>query len=199
MFHWPHWGKFNDYKNPVEDAKSSGVALAELLTAIDVAVGKGKKKLNRPLILISHSMGSIVLAEALNKSTSSDLNSLHTVAIFSSASRYEESWIWLSKIKSTNRYVFSNKHDPVLIPIRDVLGECDAECLDNRQRADGAIYIDISPLKLGHEYFVFDSNPNEKEKILANDVVQPIPTGGQPMFRENQPYADKHIFIVSPE
>lgn len=193
MFHWPHWGNSNDYKGPAQDAKSSGVALAELLAVINQAAGE--KKINRPLILISHSMGSIVLEEALFKSPTLNLSNFNTVAIFSSASRYENSWEWLSKIKSINRYIFTNKHDPVLAPIRDALGECEAKCLNKKTRADDTVYIDVSPLELSHRYFVF-GNIKGKENILADNIVQPILTGEMPKFHGKQPYADNKIFII---
>ena len=196
MFHWPHWGNGNDYSSPAEDAKSAGAALTDLLAEIDRAAKE--KKLSGPLILLSHSMGSIVLQQALSHSPNPDLKNFHTVAIFASASRYKESWVWLSKIKTANSYVFSNEHDPVLSHLHNTIGECGVSCLLSEQRADGIVYVDITPLKLGHRYFV-SNNPNAEQRHLMDDVIQPMLTRGKPKFDGAQPNAGKKIYVVHPK
>jgi hypothetical protein len=196
MFHWPHWGNGNDYNSPAEDARLAAVPLASLLASINDAAKN--KTLCGPLILISHSMGSIVLEEAVVRSSALQFGNFHTVAIFAPASRYDNSWIWLSKINATHRYVFANAHDPTLRWVNDALGKCDAACLSKRKRAERLVYIDISPLELGHRYFVFGAIKG-KEKILSENVVQPMLTGGEPKFPGAQPDSSKNIYIVRPE
>lgn len=175
MFHWPHHGTAADY--PEDDARRGGKDFACVLRKLDAAIA-GQSNLKAPLFLITHSMGSIVLEEALRGTNDIDLNRLHTVAIFSSANRVGGSAAWLSKIKSPVRYVLASKHDPVLKNMKrfkkiESLGLCNTDCLKESTLATEMTYIDISPLgKVGHAYFV-----NGK----ADTIVSPILKGEKPV------------------
>jgi len=146
------------------------------LKKLDTAIAE-QSDLKAPLFLITHSMGSIVLEEALQTSNDIDLNKFHTVAIFSSASRIGDSSAWFSKIKSLVRYVFASKYDPVLKNLKrfkkiESPGLRDSACLEESTLTAEMTYIDISPLgKVGHAYFV-----NGK----ADSIVSPILKGEIP-------------------
>lgn len=191
MFHWPHYGTAADY--PEDDARRAGKDFACVLRKLDAAIA-GQSNLKAPLFLITHSMGSIVLEEALRISNDIDLNKFHTVAIFSSAGHIADSAAWLSKIKSPARYILASEHDPVLKNLKrfkklQSLGLCDSDCLKGSTLAAEMTYIDISPLdKVGHAYFI-----NGK----ADEIVSPI-LKGEKLVNLKQGFAP-NVFLAKTE
>lgn len=161
MFHWPH-RKLDEKGFPEDDAKSAGKALACVIQKLNSAEFDAN---HFPgfRALITHSMGALVLEDAVNNS-SEDLHGFNAVIISAAASRAETASTWLSKIASKQRYVLINTQDFVLEEVTDrmhfmPLGKCDSDCFKANQPALGMVYLDITkiagmPFNKRHNYFV---------------------------------------------
>ncbi len=178
MLHWPH--KKADKKGfPESDAQFSGKALACVVEWLN----SNKYSANQfPgfRALISHSMGSLVLEEAIRK-TSMDLQSFDVVSIFAAASPAKDSKDWLSKIKADKKFVLINTSDKVLRIQKErvnfePLGMCNEACFEHNKPSNNFTYIDITKIaglfKLRHNYFV-------KGKV-AKRIVKKILAGQEP-------------------
>ena len=161
MLHWPH-RKLDDTGFPESDAKSSGKALACVIQRLNSAdFGTGQYPGFRALI--THSMGALVLEEALT-STSEDLHGFNAVVVAAAASRPETASAWLPKIAANQRFVLINTHDVVLREVNQrkhflPLGKCDSDCLRANQPTPSIVYLDITdiagtPFNVRHNYFV---------------------------------------------
>jgi len=197
MLHWRH--KRTDGENgfPEDDAKFAGKAL----TCVIQELSSDKFNSNKYpgfRVIITHSMGSLVLEEALNTSTEVDLHDFNTVAIFAAASRAGNASSWLSKIKANKQYVLVNTKDVVLKQVKErmgfiPLGICDSDCFRNNQLqlVSNVTYLDITdiagmPFNKRHNYFV-------KGKV-ADRVVTKIIKGELPPMG-NQGISANHRII----
>ena len=179
MLHWPH-KKADESGFPEADAKFAGKALVCVIQRLN-SDNFNTHKFPGFRVLISHSMGALVLEEALNKS-SENLHEFDIVAIFAAASRASDAGSWLSKIQAGKRYVLINTHDIVLKEVKDrmhfvPLGRCDSTCFRANQPIQSMTYLDITDIagllgNIRHNYFV-------KGKV-ADKVVTKIFKGEQP-------------------
>lgn len=189
MLHWPH-RKLDNTGFPESDAKSSGKALACLIKKLNSA-DFDANHFPGFRALITHSMGALVLEEALNKS-SEDLHGFDTVVIAAAASRAETASAWLPKITSNRRYVLVNTHDVVLREVNQrmyfmPLGKCDSNCFRTNQPSPGMVYLDITdiagaPLNVRHNYFV---KGNVADKVITHILKGEAPPKGSQGTYEN--------------
>lgn len=177
MLHWPH--KKPENKFPEGDAKFAGKALICVIQRLNSeSFNVGKFPGFRALI--THSMGALVLEEALDKSSES-LNGFDVVSIFAAASKADHANSWLSKISAHKQYVLINTKDIVLGQVKDItksvpLGMCDSKCFQKNQSAKNVIYLDITDIAGAfhrrHNYFV--------EGDVADKIVTEILKGESP-------------------
>ncbi len=177
MLHWPH--KKPENKFPESDARFSGKALACVIQRLN-SENFSASKFPGFRALITHSMGALVLEEALNQ-PSEDLNGFDVVSIFAAASKADDANSWLSKISAHKQYVLINTKDIVLGQVKDItksvpLGMCDSKCFQKNQSAKDVIYLDITDIAGAfhrkHNYFV--------EGEVADKIVTKILKGEHP-------------------
>ncbi len=161
MLHWPHRKVENGF--PEADARFAGNALACVIRRLNSETFNTSKH-PEPRFLFTHSMGALVLEEALRTQSEVDLHEFDAVAIFAAASRASDASLWLPKLNAKNRYVFINTHDVVLKGASQainstVLGICDLECFNDNPPAHSITYFDITQIagalaNARHNYFV---------------------------------------------
>lgn len=161
MLHWPHRQVANEF--PEADARFAANALVCVIQRLNSDTFNANK-FPGFRALITHSMGALVLEEALKTHAEINLSEFDVVAIFAAASRASDASLWLPKITAKNRYVFINIHDVVLRAASNkinatLLGMCDVDCFIKNQPVQNITYLDISnvaglPLNARHNYFV---------------------------------------------
>ncbi len=177
MLHWPHRRTANEY--PDDDARSAGNALLCMLQRLN-SPDFNATKYPGIRVLITHSMGAVVLEQAINTS-SEDLGGFDIMSIFAAASRANGASSWLSKVRTHKQYVLVNTLDIVLEVLSYrahfvALGMCGAECLQDNPPANNVIYLDVTDvagaLHRRHDYFV--------KGAVADEVVTRILRGEDP-------------------
>ena len=189
MLHWPH-KKADNSGFPEADAKFAGKALVCVIQRLN-SDNFNAHKFPGFRALITHSMGALVLEEALNKS-SENLHDFDAVAIFAAASRADDAGSWLSKIQAAKRYVFINTHDIVLKKVKDrmhfvPLGRCDSTCFRANQPIQSMTYLDITdiaglPFNQRHNYFV---KGKVADKVVTKILKGELPPRGVQGISEN--------------
>lgn len=194
MLHWPHKKNNTNSGFPEDDAKFAGNALVCVIQRLN-SDAFNVKKYRGFRTLITHSMGALVLEEAINKS-SEDLHEFDIVGIFSAASEANSSSLWLSKIRANKQYVFINKKDVVLRRVNEKknsvpLGACDLRCLDENKPVKNVVYLDVTDIAglfhKRHNYFVKDE--------VADKVVTKILKGDNPPIGKKG-VSDNHRIIT---
>jgi hypothetical protein len=198
MTHWPHWALINGF--PREDAEAGAPLLASLVPRLAAA---RPTNLATPIVVVTHSMGGIVLATAVD--AGADFSGAHTVVTSASAARRAGSATWLGKL-AARVFVVANGDDSVLAKAADpgpFLGHSTADELVAAGVAAGVFYLDVTGLGLNqsHRYFVLGNTQgapggrldrlHEKffdavyrgRKPAETDFSRPI--AGQPIFRLN--------------
>lgn len=176
MLHWSHSIVPPLYTHmPIEDARAAGPALAalvrELASARPVAA-------TAKTIVVTHSMGSIVLESAVLGTTASDWASVFRVIICSGASGVMGSKVWLHSL-TCERYVTMNIDDGTLKKAANggpFLGKQKASAFPETEIADGVFYLDVQDLDVGHRYFVTagsNSDPSDLKR-LSTDFFRPL-------------------------
>jgi len=189
MLHWPH-KKADDSGFPEADAKFAGKALVCVIQRLN-SDNFNANKFPGFRALITHSMGVLVLEEALNKS-SENLHEFDVVAIFAAASRANDAGTWLSKIQADKRYVLINTHDIVLKKVKDRMhfvpqGRCDSTCFRANQPIQSITYLDITdiaglPFNKRHNYFV---KGKVADKVVTKILKGELPPRGVQGISEN--------------
>lgn len=198
MLHWPH-RKLDDTGFPESDAKSAGKALACIIQRLNSA-DFDANHFPGFRALITHSMGALVLEDALSNS-SEDLHGFNAVVISAAASRSETANSWLPKIASNQRYVLINAHDVVLKKLNQrmhfmPLGKCDSNCFMANQPIPSMVYLDITeiagmPLNVRHDYFVKGEVAN---RIIPNIMKgEAPPKGSQSVYKNVRIIKDRDI------
>lgn len=155
MFSWPGSSSGCPLGFPETEARSSGPALRHTLHKLAAQLG-AQPVAGLTLTLITHSLGNIVLEEALGGTTSPWPPALfRTVVLNSSATAASGHQPWLSRLSfSSNVYVSVNSADSVLgaagvgRPTR--LGKS----IDNVTLAVNAKYVDFSAADVNHAYYL---------------------------------------------
>jgi hypothetical protein len=177
MLHWPHRKPKNKF--PDDDAKFAGKALVCVIQRLN-SDRFNASKFPGFRALLTHSMGALVLEDALNQS-SENLSGFDVVSIFAAASRANNANSWLSKIRSHRQYVLVNTKDIVLDQVKDItesvpLGMCDSKCFKKNQPIKDVVYLDITDIAGAfhrrHNYFV--------EGDVADKIVTKILKGELP-------------------
>ena len=160
MFHWQ--SKSGPIGFPEDKARQSGKDLFEVFKKTNKFKQDNKalvKDVN--FILLTHSMGSIVLEESMKHTNSSVKNLFDTLVISASASNGKTHKQWVDKLNlSNNQYVLVNNNDPMLgFAGKKMKGRRLGRNLNSRfgrkfKLSDKATYIDITRGDLEHRYYL---------------------------------------------
>ncbi len=179
MLHWPHKVPVGDFNYmPIDDAVEAGPSLRILV----IALARAKPlDLTTRLILLTHSMGAIVLKAACSCEEEASWNSLTHVVISASAVNVAGSRSWINKL-AVSTYVMLNPQDKMLKNASNggpFVGLQSGPTFPASEIADNAVYLDVAKLDVNHRYFVkagSNSNAAGLEKI-ANRVFRPLYRG----------------------
>lgn len=198
MLHWPHrksgngFSKDDEVPFPEDDARFSGNALLCVIDRLN-SDHFDPSKFPGQRILITHSMGALVLEQAISES-SEDLHKFDSISIFAAANRVDSANSWLSKITARKQYVVINTRDIILNYILAELkfvplGMCDWKCFEDNSPANNIIYLDITCIAGGpfhanirHDYFV---KGDVADKVVAKILRDEDPPMGIEGVSEN--------------
>jgi hypothetical protein len=158
MFTWPGSSAGCPVGFPDSEARESGQAFSHMLHKLAFILSdEGTTNLpnNLTFTLITHSMGNIVLEEALTHDTIPlPENLFSTVILSSSATALAGHSAWLSKLKfSPNLYVSENDGDSVLAAA-GTYGARLGRDLGTDELAANAQYVDFSASNVNHAYYL---------------------------------------------
>ncbi|MEZ4743790.1 MAG: alpha/beta hydrolase [Bdellovibrionota bacterium] len=163
MFHWP--SKSKPWEFPEEKARASG---KDLMTVIE---GIKNYKRNHPedtagikFSLLTHSMGSLVLEEALGYSSLQQNEIIFdTIMINSAASSAQTHAAWIEKITFSDQVFISiNQNDSILRAAGVLLGDkrlgkgLTSELGNDFDLANNSKYIEVSNSELNHRYYLYN-------------------------------------------
>jgi hypothetical protein len=180
MFFWPGSAEGGPLGFPEDQARQAGPGLGQALAGLKKYKADNSVKLQgRKFVLLTHSMGSIVLEEYLGSYKAGDLPSglFDTVVISSSASASKGHADWLKKTDfSGHTYVTVNDKDSVVgaagvIELEAKLGKKLKTLFGcNVALAPNALYVDFSETGVNHRYFIAsgqEGNPYIKDFFKA--------------------------------
>jgi len=179
MVHWPHHVPIaTPHFMPIQNALDAGSSISTLITALAI---KKPNDLPIPVVLVTHSMGSIVLQSAAQGSPAAGWSSLTQVVIAAAASDIASSRAWIEKL-GVRTYVMMNSDDGTLQSASNggpFLGLQRGQEFPAAEIADNAVYFDISDLHVGHRYFVkAGSHGNAADlDVLATRIFKPAYRG----------------------
>lgn len=179
MLHWPHQVPIiNPYYMPINDAIEAGPSLRTLVGAL---VNTKPLDLTTRLILLTHSMGAIVLQAACSRGDDALWKSLTHAVMSASAINVAGSRSWINKL-GISTYVMLNPQDKMLKSSSNggpFVGLQSGSTFPASEIAENAIYLDVAKLDVNHRYFVkagSKSNAADLEK-LAGMVFRPLYRG----------------------
>lgn len=112
MLHWPHSAFLLGF--PEDDARAAGPLLAKLLRTIEET--RLSTTVGIPVVVVTHSMGGIVLEEAVQGDFAA-FDEVKNVVTSASAAKLKNSHKWLGRIKP-KVYVTRNEHDGTLNSVK---------------------------------------------------------------------------------
>lgn len=155
MFTWPGSSSGCPLGFPEQEARNSGAALRHTIHKLAAKLGVQPVP-GLTLTLITHSLGNIVLEEALATSTAPWPPRLFgTVVLNSSATAANGHHPWLSRLGfSANVYVSVNSGDSVLTAAGVGRSTRLGKSIDNVTLAPNAKYLDVSAANVNHAYYL---------------------------------------------
>ncbi|VAW69278.1 hypothetical protein MNBD_GAMMA09-3716 [hydrothermal vent metagenome] len=183
MFNWPSWN--GPFSFPEDNARASANDFIKVLRQLE-AFQQNNRQLseNIKFTLLTHSMGSLVLEEAVLKMKDKQAKPVFdTLVISSSASAGKKHADWVKQITlSENIYITVNNDDPVLGPAGAKLnGRRLGKGLSNSNNiefelADNANYIDVTNTGVNHRYYIYPGMKNSTAiKFFFNNTLNGIP------------------------
>lgn len=155
MFTWPGSSNGCPLGFPEQEARDSGAALRHTIHKLAAKLG-AQPVPGLTLTLITHSLGNIVLEEALATATSPWPPGLFgTVMLNSSATAASGHQPWLSRLSfSPNVYVSVNSGDSVLGAAGVGRSTRLGKSIDNVTLAANTKYLDVSAANVNHAYYL---------------------------------------------
>ncbi len=160
MFHWPSWeGRF---AFPIQKARKSSEDFMHVLGSLLRYKELNKEKIKGiKFTLLTNSMGSIVLEQAMKNYTGTLTTIFDTLVISAPASAAKTHHKWVEKINfSENIYITINQEDKLLgkLGIKLIgkrLGKGLTSFFGNEfKKANNAHYIDLTDSQLAHRYYL---------------------------------------------
>ena len=174
MLHWPHSAFLLGF--PEVDARAAGPLLAKLLRNIE-----GKRPATMvgiPVVVVTHSMGGIVLEEAVLGDFAA-FDAVNNVVTSASAAKLKSSHQWLGRIKP-KVYVTRNEHDSTLNSVKShgpFIGLGKAQTLVTSGLADGVFYLDVTNQEVSHPYFYARQSVDDGRAHLRDKFFGPLYAG----------------------
>ena len=203
MFNWNSKAYLYDRKEPLSNIPAGADALGKVLNKIKDYLARPENK-NKKLVLLAHSMGSIVVQTAIQKG----LWPLDDKAIFSQIlvsspdADNINHWEWLNELsRSESVYVTINKDDDILEKStdareegRDPLGLKPVQPLSPK-----AIYLDVSKLsdaegKASGRHEIFNKEKMDNQVYLCN-VLHDLITGEPPKLSTSTELTELDNFL----
>lgn len=155
MFTWPGSSNGCPLGFPEQEARDSGAALRHTIHKLAAKLG-AQPVPGLTLTLVTHSLGNIVLEQALATATTPWPPALFgTVMLNSSATAASGHQTWLSRVGfSTNVYVSVNSGDSVLSAAGVGRSTRLGKSIDNVTLAANAKYLDVSAANVNHAYYL---------------------------------------------
>jgi hypothetical protein len=160
MFHWPSWE--GPLAFPEQQARDSAKDFISVLTAIKTC------RQTRPdlvkgirFTLLTQSMGSLVLEEAIQSQAHATLDNLFDTLVMTAPASYtKDHATWVDAMRlSEHTYIVFNRYDPVLgtAGLKE-MGRRLGKGLKSRGQsvdlASRAVYVDATRLTLFHRYYL---------------------------------------------
>ncbi len=179
MFNWPGSDVGCPLGFPEEEARASGPAFAHALHKLAYYVDTHAAALaGVKLVLISHSMGSLVLEESVADDPMPFPAALFdTLVVGSSASARADHAAWLSKVDySPQVYVTLNDGDNVLSAAGGAPGGTRlGKNVNGTMLAANALYVDFTAASVNHAYYIHSGQNGQHMTDFYNDVMNGIP------------------------
>lgn len=175
MFSWPGSSSGCPLGFPESEARASGTALAHVLHELAHAMYVGAAKLSGvTLTLVTHSMGNLVLEEALAKDSRPLPPALFaTVLLSSSATALSAHAAWLTRLSfSKNVYVSENDGDNVLAAAGTAPGGTRlGKRLATEPLAANAVYVDFTAAGVNHAYYLHSGQKGARMGAFYDAVM----------------------------
>lgn len=156
MFNWPGSSSGCPLGFPETEARASGTALAHVLHKLAFGLGSNPALAGVTMTLVTHSMGNLVLEEALTRDKSPLPGSLFATALLSSsATALAGHAAWLSHLTFASKvYVSENDGDNVLTAAGIGNGTRLGKKLGTEPLAPNAVYVDFTAANVNHAYYL---------------------------------------------
>ena len=156
MFTWPGSSSGCPLGFPEAEARASGTALSHVLHKLAFALGSNAALAGVTMTLVTHSMGNLVLEEALARDTRPLPATLFATALLSSsATALAGHAAWLSHLTFAPKvYVSENDGDNVLTAAGLGNGTRLGKKLGAEPLAPNAVYVDFTAANVNHAYYL---------------------------------------------
>jgi pimeloyl-ACP methyl ester carboxylesterase len=178
MFNWQGASNGCPLGFPETEARAAGLPFAHTLhklayyKATHAAALAGIK-----LVLITHSMGNLVIEEAAEKDPVPLPGTLFdTAVIASSATARDNHHLWLSKVTlSPHLYVSENNGDAVLTAAGILGGVRLGKNVTGATLAANAVYVDFTAAGVNHAYYLYSGQKGAHMKAFYDAVMNGLP------------------------
>jgi hypothetical protein len=174
MFTWPGSSTGCPLGFPESQARESGLPLAHALHKLAYVVGtRGAAWSNVTFTLITHSMGNLVLEEALEKDTRPFPPALFaTVMLNSSATALASHAAWLSKLRFSQRVFVSENDKDLILAAAGTFGARLGKNLGSEPLAPNAAYVDFTAADVNHAYYLHSGMKGAHMRAFYDAVMK---------------------------
>jgi hypothetical protein len=175
MFTWPGSSSGCPLGFPEPEARASGTAFSHTLHKLAAAVhARGAAVADVTLTLVTHSLGNIVLEEALTHDTRPLPPSLFATALLSSsATALVGHRAWLTAMQcSAHLYVSVNDGDSVLTAAGIGRGTRLGKKLNSEPLAANALYVDFTAANVNHAYYLHSGQNGAHMGAFYDSVME---------------------------
>lgn len=184
MFYWPGSDKGCPLGFPEDESRAAGPALRAMLQRMNAHMAshpgtRAKIKTS----LLTHSMGNIVLEEALATKTGLAPSLFDDVVLSSSATALAAHAAWLSRLDfATDVYVTVNGGDSVLLAAGTGRGVRLGRDLGTETLTPRAAYVDFTAAGVNHQYYVSSGQKGQHMRDFYQAVLngRPYDLAGSP-------------------
>jgi hypothetical protein len=180
MLHWPHKALGTAY--PEDAARAAGPLLTNLARAATATRPHDLTAV--PMVVITHSMGGIVLEEGV-KQDAAAFDSAKFVVTAASAARLEGSKSWLARLKPKT-FVTRNRKDTALSWLSGgpFIGLGTVDSLVGSGLAPQVFYLDVSNQAVGHPHFYAQGATQGGRANLRERFFRKLYSGQEPVISD---------------
>lgn len=174
MFFWPGSDDGCPLGFPEDQAKKAGPGLRATLASL--AAWRASKPAalgSRPITLVTHSMGNLVLESALAQKTGVPADLVANAIVQSSATALGGHASWLSNLDfATRAFVTVNTQDKVLAAAEIGRSQRLGHGVGSEKLTPRAAYVDFSAAGVNHQYYVVSGQKGAGMKGFYQDVMR---------------------------